>query len=133
VSPSKAIQQNAPVAPLEPPAVATPIAYAEGEKCEVLLLSSRTIRSGEVQPLSLRLQSDKQRLPLPNARVIVRIFGKTIRPITFSGRSNQEGVFNVEILVPHYTVGDGHVEVQVHSILGSRTLVLDVTRATASK
>lgn len=107
--------------------------FQEGEKCEIQLLSSSTIRSGEVQLLSVRIQSDRQQIPIPEAKLFVHVFGKTIRPITYSGWSDRQGVFSVEILVPHYTVGDGHVEIRAHTPLGERVLRLDVTKSSASK
>ena len=47
--------------------------------------------------------------------------------------ADSNGIVTLEILVPHYTVGDGHVEVNAHTALGQRSLRLDVTRSSAAK
>ena len=49
--------------------------------------------------------------PLPGARIVVRVYGQTIRPFTYSGGNDAQGKFDVDILVPHYTVSNGYVKI----------------------
>jgi len=108
-------------------------AYLQGERCEIQLLSPTSLISGEIQPLQLRLRSDRQHLPIPDARISVRVTGTTIRPLSYSGWSDGEGLFSIDLIIPRYTSGNGCVEISAQTPLGSHTLKLDVACPAAAK
>jgi hypothetical protein len=107
--------------------------YLPGEQCEVELLSPSALISGEIQPLRFRLRSNLQYLPLQNARISVKVYGTTIRPLCYSGRSDADGLFSIDLIIPRHSTGSSWVEVVAQTVLGLSTLKLNVSCPAAAK
>ena len=107
--------------------------YLQGEQCEIELLSSSALISGEIQPLRFRLRSNRQHLPFQNAKISVKVYGTTIRPLCYSGRSDAEGLFSIDLIIPRHSTGSSWVEVIAQTALGLKTLKLDVSCPAAAE
>lgn len=86
------------------------------------------ILAGQPALIRLRTKDTVTGDPLPECKVVVKVVGMTFRPLVFSGRTDPEGYYTLNLIIPDFTVGQAAILVKASSDAGLDELKLKVSR-----
>ena len=98
------------------------------KKLKVEVVAGTEIVSGQPAVLRVYTKDATTGQPLPESKVIIKVIGMTFRPAVYTGRTDKNGVYTLNIIVPEFSVGQAAILVQASSEYGADELKLKISR-----
>jgi len=98
------------------------------KKLKIDVVAGTEIVSGQPAVLKIYTRDATTDEPLEGSRVIIKIIGMTFRPAVYTGRTDKNGVYTLNIIIPEFNVGQAAILIQASSEYGSDELKLRVSR-----
>jgi len=101
---------------------------AKPKKLKVDVVAGTEIVSGQPAVLRVHTKDATTGQPLPETRVVIKVIGMTFRPAVYTGRTDRNGVYTLNIIIPEFSVGQAAILVQASSEFGADELKLKISR-----
>jgi hypothetical protein len=98
------------------------------KKLKIDVVAGTEIVSGQPAVLKIYTRDATSDEPLEGSKVIIKIIGMTFRPAVYTGRTDKNGVYTLNIIIPEFNVGQAAILIQASSEYGSDELKLRVSR-----
>ncbi|MBN2432234.1 MAG: hypothetical protein JXQ27_12210 [Acidobacteria bacterium] len=98
------------------------------KKLKIDVVAGTEIVSGQPAVIKIYTRDATTNEPLEGSRVIIKIIGMTFRPAVYTGRTDKNGVYTLNIIIPEFNVGQAAILIQASSEYGSDELKLRVSR-----
>ena len=101
---------------------------AKPKKLKVEVVAGTEIVSGQPAVLRVYTKDTITSQPLPESKVIIKVIGMTFRPAVYTGRTDKNGVYTLNIIIPEFSMGQAAILVQASSEYGTDELKLKISR-----
>jgi hypothetical protein len=101
---------------------------AKPKKLKVEVVAGTEIVSGQPAVLRVYTRDASTVQPLPDTKVVIKVIGMTFRPAVYTGRTDKNGVYTLNIIVPEFSAGQAAILVQASSEFGTDELKLKISR-----
>jgi len=98
------------------------------KKLKIDVVAGTEIVSGHPAVLKIYTKDASSGEPMEGSKVIIKIIGMTFRPAVYTGRTDKNGVYTLNIIIPEFNVGQAAILIQASSEYGSDELKLRVSR-----
>ena len=98
------------------------------KKLKIEVVAGTEIVSGQPAVLRIHTRDAITGQPLPDSKVVIKVIGMTFRPAIYTGRTDKNGVYTLNIIIPEFSMGQAAILVQASSEFGSDELKLKVSR-----
>lgn len=98
------------------------------KKLKIEVSAGTEIVSGQPAVLRIYTRDAATAQPLPESKVVIKVIGMTFRPAIYTGRTDKNGVYTLNIIIPEFSMGQAAILVQATSEFGSDELKLRVSR-----
>lgn len=100
----------------------------EPKKLKIDVVAGTEIVSGQPTVLRIYTRDAGSGQPLEGAKVVIKVIGMTFRPAVYTGRTDKNGVYTLNIIIPEFSVGQAAILVQASSEYGADEMKLKVSR-----
>lgn len=98
------------------------------KKLKIDVVAGTEIVSGQPAVLRIYTKDATTGQPLPESKVVIKVIGMTFRPAVYTGRTDKNGVYTLNIIIPEFSVGQAAILIQASSEFGADELKLKVSR-----
>jgi len=101
---------------------------SQPKKLKIDVVAGTEIVSGQPAVLKIYTRDSATSQPLEDSKIIIKIIGMTFRPAVYTGRTDKNGVYTLNIIIPEFNVGQAAILIQASSEYGVDELKLKVSR-----